>query len=74
MDDVLVYKKYWHEIQQQDWPESGTTYVCLDSQKRLGEKTWSVSIMGDGTASGDTIHLGLFWSKDIAVLFAEAMA
>ena len=71
---ILIYDKKWHEIPEQDEPQSGMVYVCLDEQDRLGkEKTWSVSIMGDGTAEGDTVPQGLFWQKDNAVLFAEEL-
>lgn len=70
---ILVYNIYWHEIQEQDWPEPGMIYVCLDPQNRLGKETWSVSIMGDGTAEGDTVQQGLFWDKNNAVLFAEVL-
>ena len=70
---ILIYDEYWQEIQEQDWPEPGMVYVCLDPQKRLGEKTWSVSIMGNGTLEGDTVQQGLFWQRDNAVLFAETL-
>ncbi|MHB1419527.1 MAG: hypothetical protein ACYCX4_08025 [Bacillota bacterium] len=69
--EAVIYDSYWQDIQEQDWPEPGTVYVCLDPQKRLGDRTWSVSVMGDGTAEGDTVLLGLFWQQENAAMFAE---
>jgi len=70
---ILIYDKKWHEIPEQDHPEYGMVYICLDEQDRLGKETWLVSIMGDDTAEGDTTRQGLFWEKDNAVLFAETL-
>ena len=73
MSDYMVFDKKWNEIDPQDWPEVGEIYICLDPQKRLGEETWIVSIMGDGTSEGDTVELGLFWKIEHAKLFADAL-
>jgi len=68
IDEIL-----WQDIPQDLWPPAGAIHVCLDPQKRLGPETWSVSIMGDGTLEGDTVQMGLFWSKANALLFAKAL-
>ncbi len=68
---MLIYNKLWNEIDEQDWPAPGVTYVCKDTQRRCGINTWVVSTMGDGTLSGDTIVRGLFWHKQDAILFAD---
>lgn len=68
---MKVYDKPWNEIARKDWPMVGEAYVCLDPQKTLGEETWSVSILGDGSLNGDTLQLGLFWGKETAIFVAE---
>lgn len=73
MKPVKIYDVKWNEIPKNDWPEVGQIYVCLDPQNTLGNDTWSVSIMGDGSLTGDTVRQGLFWNKDNAVLFAYAL-
>lgn len=65
-------KKYnilWNEIKPEDWPKPGEIYMCLDPQKRLGDETWSVGVMGDGSMPRDSISLGLFWDKVLADAF-----
>lgn len=64
------YQVLYHKIPYEDLPNPGQLYICLDPQKRLGEKTWSVSLMGNGTSEGDTVQLGLFWRIENARLFA----
>lgn len=66
------YQVLYNEIPKRELPQIGQLYICLDSQKRLGPETWSVSIMGDGTLQGDTVQLGLFWRIENARLFALA--
>ena len=70
---MKIYWKLWNEIEQKNWPYENEIYVCKDPQKRLGEITWSVSRMGDGTLKGDTTQLGLFWDVNLATLFAETV-
>ena len=63
---MKIYNKPWNDIPINDRPANGEIYMCLDPQKRLGEKTWSVGIMGDGSLPRDSISLGLFWRENIA--------
>jgi len=65
-----LYSKLWNEIDRREWPQPGDIYICLDPQKRLGERTWSVGIMGDGSMPQDNISLGLFWRIELAQRFA----
>lgn len=69
---MRIYEQLWNEIDQKDWPDKDEIFICLDPQKRLGNWTWVVSIMGDQTLEGDIVQLGLFWQKGNAVLFAGA--
>ena len=65
-------KKYnilWNKIKQEDRPKPGEIYMCLDPQKRLGDETWSVGVMGDGSMTRDSISLGLFWDNVLAESF-----
>ena len=71
-EGILTYNNYWQDIPGQDWPEPGMVFICLDPQKRLGEKTWQVAVMGDGTLEDDIEALGLFWDLIRAIIFAEA--
>jgi len=72
---MKVYTTFWQNIPQNEWPKQGEIYICLDPQKRLGPKTWSVSQFWeqDGTNGidhCDIIGRGLFWTKEDAILFA----
>ena len=71
--EPLIYGCYWHEIQEQDRPENGELFMCLDSCKNIGEDTWMVAQMGDGTLSGDLVRLGLFWERKFGELFLQAI-
>jgi len=69
---MKIYEKSWNEIDEKNWPDRDEIFICYDPQKRLGNWTWIVSIMGDGTLENDIIQLGLFWQKGNAILFAKA--
>ena len=60
-------------VQEDDWPDIGEIFVALDQQNRLGPETWLVAVQGDGTAQGDTVQLGLFWWKQVAIKFVETI-
>ena len=51
--------------------KSGEICVGWDPQERLGFPTYIVSKRGDGTLLGDTVQLGLFWDREMAVRFAK---
>jgi len=70
---ILIYNLYMHEISKENKPKTGMIFIHLDEQNRLGEKTWSVSIMGDCTMENDSIQQGLFWDLENAVLFTESL-
>lgn len=74
MREVKLYECTWQQIDQKDWPEVGQIYVTQDSHKRLGDITWVVARMGDGTLEGDTIQLGLFWELPLALFCARCFA
>ena len=67
------YYQMWNEIPMHKRPRPGEVYICLDSQKRLGEGTWSVSVMSGGVGNhrNDNIQLGLFRREEIAEMFAK---
>lgn len=67
------YNNLWNEIPIHQRPRPGEVYMCLDPQKRLGEGTWSVSIMSGGVGNhwNDNIQLGLFWREEVADMFAK---
>jgi hypothetical protein len=52
---------------------AGRTYVADDPQARLGPHTWQVITHGDGTLKQDSIAHGLFWNKNDALTFWEAL-
>lgn len=67
--NALTFEQDFTEIPFQDM--DGADYiVCLDSQDRLGRKTWSVVEVLDGEYVD---ALGLFWCKANAELFAESL-
>ena len=67
------YYQMWNEIPIRERPRSGEVYMCLDPQERLGEGTWSVSVMSGGVGNQweDKIHLELFRREEIAEMFAK---
>jgi len=69
--EYVIFDQDWLDIPIQDYPVGGLC-VCLDPQKRLGEKTWSV--LEVNSSEGPPNALGLFWDKDMAVWFAETFA
>lgn len=71
---IRIYDGKWQYIPKEQWPTPGEIYVCQDPQDTLGEETWVVAAMGDGTAEGDTVNLGMFWDKGIAVDVAEMIS
>jgi len=69
---VIVYDQPFHDLQEQNWPPNGYIFVSLDSQKRCTPECWAVAIMRL-TDHDDLTQRGLFWHKDDAVMFAEAL-
>jgi len=67
--DCLVHEY----VKAEDFPKAGELFVAIDPQLRCGKETFVVGIMGDGTLEGDTTQYGLFWKREMAVLFAEAL-
>lgn len=70
---LKVYDKFWDEISKEDWPEAGELFVCRTRYPRLFPESWLVAVQGDGTCEGDTVHRGLFWTKEDALFFAGAL-
>jgi len=69
---MKIFEHHWtKKVPREQWPQPGEIYICLDPQQQLGPETWLVSCMGDGTLKGDTVQLGLFWKKELAVEFAK---
>jgi hypothetical protein len=66
---VPVFEIDYFDIILDHLPARAEKFVCLDPQKRLGDKTWAVlrSEGRDNTA----IALGLFWEKNDAIEFAQ---
>ena len=72
MNNYLIFDQDYHDIPLQDLPDGGDVpIVCLDSQKRLGDKAWSV-LIPQGAGSPNT--KGIFWDKEMAVRFAKMLA
>lgn len=74
MVHVLIYDKEYRNIETQDLPEKGHLAVCTIGPGSVppGRITWeAVRSRGDGKSPK---RLGLFWDKEHAVLFAEAVA
>lgn len=70
---MRIYDKLWQAIKQEDWPKAGEIFICLDPQKRLGPQTWTVSEFHNHDTEIDVVGRGLFWKKDDAVIFANAV-
>lgn len=76
MAEYLEYDKQWHEIKEQDWPEPGGIYICLnypDKEETWGSEMWIVSRKGDNTLKNPYMPLGLFWKIEDARIFAKAV-
>ena len=72
MAEYLTYDSDYFDIPLQDLPEDGAI-ICRDPQHRLGrDKTWAV-LKTHINPEAPPHALGLFWDKDIAKLFAEAL-
>lgn len=69
--EYVIYDMDYLDIPLQDMPGPGHLIVCLDPQKRLGEKTWAVGrcISEDGDPPMRAISL--FWDKSYAINYAE---
>jgi hypothetical protein len=52
----------------------GELYVVPDRQKRCWPESWLVITEGDGTPERDTVEHGIFWRRENAELFKEALA
>lgn len=74
-EDPLVFDRCWWDIPEQDWPEDGMIFVVRTGQEaeRPLHQGWTVAQMGDGTLENDNERLGLFWQKEHAVTFANAI-
>ncbi len=69
---IRIYEKYWQAIKRADWPASEQIFICHDPQDRLGFPTWAVSKMKE-RGEHDLTGRGLFWTKDDAIVFANAI-
>jgi len=65
---MKVFEIDYLDIALDDLPPKGEPLVCLDPQKRLGEKTWSVLISEGRNNVADAI--GLFWNREDAIFLA----
>ncbi len=74
-DYMKIYNQLWQDIDRTKWPKQGEIFVYPDPQKRLGEATWQVSEFWqqDDREHCDIIGRGLFWKKEDAIGFAEAI-
>jgi len=71
----LLYSISWDLITRQCWPRPGQVYICKVlpmAAAVVGHSGYAVSVMGDGTLEGDTVQMGLFWTRRNAELFAES--
>ena len=72
MGKVLIFDQDYLDIHLQDM-DAGSIIVCHDPQKRLNndeyKTTWGVLIHYDNSPEPK----GLFWDKDMAVLFADKL-
>ncbi len=68
---TLIYYRMWGQIEEQDYPEVGNIFTCLDPYERLGERTWIVMRKEKGH---EATLLGVFWEEKDAVIFAQARA
>ncbi len=73
MDNYLIYDNNYLDIPLQDLPENHVI-ICLDPQHRLRkDKTWAVVRTAHDPAERPPKALGLFWDKDLAVIFARGL-
>ncbi|MFA5376621.1 MAG: hypothetical protein WC455_12815 [Dehalococcoidia bacterium] len=77
---MKIYNQLWQDIDRAHWPKQGEIFVCLDPQQRLGEATWQVAEFWQQDEYGtmgldhcDIIGRGLFWKREDAIRFAEAI-
>ncbi len=70
MEEYLIFERDFLEIPFDDM--AGAKFIiCLDPQKRLGSKTWAVV---EVNSTGEYVESkGLFWVKELAVIFTEAL-
>ena len=68
---MKIYTGYMMYEKEEDWPDVGEIFVCLDVQNRLGPQTWLIGVQGDGTSQGDTVQICLFWEVYTAVKVAQ---
>lgn len=71
--EYVIYDIDYLDICIQDFPEKDNVMICLDPQKRLGEKTWAVLITTGSEPEIPAKAQGLFWDQERAVIFAEAL-
>ena len=65
---MKVFDKNYLDIPLSDMND-GEVIVCHDPQNRLGTPTWGVAIHHEGAPKPK----GLFWDKDQAIIFADAI-
>lgn len=76
--ETVIYDTDYLSIPFQDMPEKDNLIICHDPQKRLNSDTtpvtWAVlhTTADDGDAA--PFALGLFWSKEQAITFADALS
>lgn len=65
---MKIFDMDYLEIPLKDM-EHGETIICHDPQNRLGKPTWGVVKHYEGFPKPK----GLFWDKDQAIIFANAL-
>ena len=74
--ELVNYQTAWHEIEEQDRIEKGNIAIVKDARERcynveIGKYNGHVVLLNP-LNGGDIITLGLFWTEENAVMFAEA--
>lgn len=71
---VIVWDIPFNQIQRQDWPDiHGTVFITIDPNVTPNGQKWKVSQWRDD--KHENVHgLGSFWTKEDAVIFANAKA
>jgi len=73
---VKVFDVPWNEIPMRDWPKTGEVCICRATGQEVqvvGKEGYSVTVMGDGSLKGNLVRLGLFWTKRMALVAANAI-